>query len=87
MYSVEFLPAAARQLAKLDRSIQRRIARVLDRLATDPLGPNTAKLRGSDDVWRIRVGDYRVLYRIEAERLVVLVLAVGHRATVYRRST
>jgi mRNA interferase RelE/StbE len=84
VYSVEFLPAAARQLAKLDRAVQRRIARTIDGLASDPHGPNTAKLRGAPDVWRVRVGDYRVLYQIADDRLVILVVAVGHRATVYR---
>jgi mRNA interferase RelE/StbE len=84
VYSVEFLPAAARQLAKLDRSTQRRVAHTIDRLATDPRGPHTAKLQGSDDIWRVRVGDYRVFYQIADERLIVLVVAVGHRARVYR---
>jgi mRNA interferase RelE/StbE len=85
VYRVEFLPAAARRLAKLDRSTQRRCARVIDRLAGDPQGPGSAKLRGADDIWRVRVGDYRILYQVQTERLVVLVVAIGHRATVYRR--
>ena len=85
MYRVEILPAAARSLAKLDRSIQRRCARVINRLAEDPHGPGSAKLRGADDIWRVRVGDYRILCQVLADRLVVLVVAIGHRATVYRR--
>jgi mRNA interferase RelE/StbE len=85
VYAVEFLPAAARQLAKLDRSVQRRIARAVDGLAVEPRGPSSAKLRGADDIWRVRVGDYRVLYQIHDARLVILVVAVGHRATIYRR--
>jgi mRNA interferase RelE/StbE len=83
MYSVEFLPSAARAVAKLDRAVQRRVARRIDRLATDPYA-DAAKLRGADDVWRVRVGDYRVLYAIEDERLVVLVIKVAHRRDVYR---
>jgi len=85
VYSVEFLPGAARQLARLDPSLQRRIARVVDRLAVEPRGHGCVKLRGAEDVWRIRVGDYRVLYQIADERLLILVVAVGHRAAVYRR--
>jgi mRNA interferase RelE/StbE len=85
VYSVEFLPSAARQLAKLDRSVQRRIARVINRLALDPRGRGIVKLQGAEDVWRIRVGDYRMLYQIADDRLVILVVAIGHRATVYRR--
>lgn len=83
MYAVEFLPSAARALAKLDRAVQRRIASRVDRLAVDPRA-DAVKLRGADDVWRIRVGDYRVLYAIEDERLVVLVIKLGHRRDVYR---
>lgn len=83
MYSVEFLPSAARALAKFDRAVQRRIARRIDRLANDPRA-DAVKLRGSDDVWRVQVGDYRVLYAIEDERLVVLVIRIGHRRDVYR---
>jgi mRNA interferase RelE/StbE len=85
VYSVELLPSAARQLAKLDRSVQRRVTRVIERLAVDPRGRDSTKLTGAENVWRIRVGDYRVLYQIEKDRLVILVVAVGHRASVYRR--
>jgi mRNA interferase RelE/StbE len=85
VYAVEFLPSAARQLATLDRSVQRRIARALDKVAAEPLGSHSTKLRGSDDVWRVRVGDYRVLYQVHNDRLLILVVAVGHRASIYRR--
>jgi mRNA interferase RelE/StbE len=83
MYAVEFLPSAARALAKLDRAVQRRIARRVDRLAVDPRA-DAVKLRGADDVWRARVGDYRILYSIEDARLLVLVIKLGHRRDVYR---
>lgn len=83
MYAVEFLPSAAKALARLDRAVQVRIASRIDRLAADPR-KDTVKLSGSDDVWRARVGDYRVLYRIEDERVTVLVVRVGHRRDVYR---
>jgi mRNA interferase RelE/StbE len=83
MYAVEILPSAAHAVAKLDRAIQRRIARRIDRLAEDPRG-DAVKLRGADDIWRVRVGDDRILYAIEDERLVVLVVKVGHRRDVYR---
>jgi mRNA interferase RelE/StbE len=85
VYAVEFLPSAARQLAKLDRSVQRRIARAIDKIATEPRGAHSTKLRGADDVWRVRAGDYRVLYKVHDDRLLILVVAVGHRASVYRR--
>ena len=84
MYAVEFLPSAARELTKLDIAVQRRLARVIDRLADDPRPTGAVKLRGADDVWRVRVGDYRILYRLEEDRLVVLIVKVGHRREVYR---
>jgi len=84
MYAVEFLPSAARALSKLDRTVQRRIGRRIDRLASDPRA-DAVKLRGVDDVWRARVGDYRILYVIEDERLVVVVVRVAHRREAYRQ--
>jgi len=84
VYSVEFLASAARQLAALERGVQRRIGRRIDRLAADPRAGGAVKLRGSEDVWRVRVGDYRILYRVEESRLTVLVVRIGHRCDVYR---
>ncbi|MCC6618935.1 MAG: type II toxin-antitoxin system RelE/ParE family toxin [Chloroflexi bacterium] len=83
MYAVEFLPAAARALARLDRTVQRRIGRRIDALARDPRS-GAMKLRGADDVWRARVGDYRILYVVGDERLTILVVKIGHRRDVYR---
>jgi mRNA interferase RelE/StbE len=85
VHSVQFLPVAARQLAKLERRAQRRIARTIHKLAGEPRGPRSTKLHGADDIWRVRVGDYRVLYQVLDDRLIVLIVAVGHRATIYRR--
>lgn len=83
MYAVEFLPSAARSLAKLEVSVQRRLARAVDHLADEPRPAGAVKLRGTDDVWRVRVADLRIAYRIEDDRLVVLVVKVGHRRDVY----
>lgn len=70
-------------LAKRDRAIQLRIARRLDRLGVDPR-VDAVKLRGADDIWRVGVGDYRLLYEIEDDRLLVLVVRIGQRRDVYR---
>ena len=83
MYAVEFLPSAARELSKLEPAVRRRLARRIDRLATDPRA-DAAKLRGADDTWRARVGDYRILYRVQDDRLLILVIRIGHRRDVYR---
>ena len=84
MYAVELLPSAAKALVKLERPLQIRVARRIDRLSKDPRA-GAFKLSGNDDVWRVRIGDYRILYRIEDDRLVVLVIRIGHRREVYRR--
>ena len=86
-WSVEVAPQAARSLARLDRSTQRRVQTFLaERIATaeDPrrLGrPLSGALVG---LWRYRIGDYRLICRIEDGRCLVLVLALGHRREVYR---
>lgn len=84
MYAVDFLPSAARELASLERAMQHRVARRIGQLAEDPRGGGAVKLRGGDAVWRARVGDYRLLYRINDDGLVVLIISFGHRRDVYR---
>ena len=81
---VIFSPAADRQLRKLPDDVQRRIVREAETLEDDPRPPGTAKLTGSEDLYRLRVGDYRIVYQIRKTRLVVLVLRVRHRRDVYR---
>ncbi len=84
MRAIELLPSAARELANLERAIQRRVARRIGQLAEDPRGGGAMKLRGADDIWRARVGDYRILYRIQDDRPAVLVIRIAHRREVYR---
>ena len=83
-YRVEISATAERQVRKLPRADQIRVIRVIQALATDPRPPGCRKLSGHDDVFRVRVGRYRVLYAIEGRRLVIIVLKVGDRKDVYR---
>ncbi len=83
-YEVRFKPAAAKELAKLPAEIQQRIAPKIDALASAPRPPGAEKLAG-EDAWRIRVGDYRIVYMIEDRMLLVLVVHVGNRREVYKR--
>ena len=85
-YRVEIAPKAARAIKKLEGTAQRRIADAIDGLAERPRPEGVVKLSGEQDHWRIRVGQYRMVYAIYDERLVVLVLNVGHRRNVYRES-
>jgi mRNA interferase RelE/StbE len=83
MYVLEsILPPAAKQLVKMDRPIRRRIDAAISSLGENPRPPGCKKLVGVD-AWRIRVGDWRIIYQIRDERLIVLVLRVGHRRDVY----
>jgi mRNA interferase RelE/StbE len=83
-YTVIYQGPAEAALRKLPKEIQVRITRKIDQLAGDPFPPGTEKLRAAADLWRIRLGDYRVIYTVERKELLVLVLKIGHRREVYR---
>lgn len=84
-YQVEISPAAARQLRKLDLTARRRVQALIEILADEPRPPGATKLAGGQGEWRVRTGDYRVVYEIDDGVLLVLVLAVGHRRDIYQR--
>lgn len=86
-YQVEFRPAAARELRKLGRTARDRIAKVIALLAEEPRPPAARMLTGDDTprLWRVRTGDYRVIYSIEDDVLLVLVIDVRHRRDAYGR--
>jgi mRNA interferase RelE/StbE len=83
-YTITILPSALRQLAELPRHEQKRINERIDRLAVDPRPPGVKKLKGESDLFRLRSGNYRIIYSIEDVRLIVLVIRIGHRRDVYR---
>lgn len=83
-HAVFIIPAAARQLEKLDAGARRRVRLAIDALAETPRPNGCKKLSATENAYRIRVGDYRVLYEIEDRRLVVLVVRVAHRREAYR---
>lgn len=83
-YAVLFKPSARAALLKLPKSAQARIVEATDALASDPRPHGVVKLTGPEGLWRIRVGDYRVVYTISDGQLVVLVLRIAHRRDVYR---
>ncbi len=77
--------AAARELRKLDPQSRRRIQATIDTLATNPRPPAATRLVGGAGEWRVRTGDYRVVYEIHDDVLLILVLRMGHRRDVYRQ--
>ncbi len=83
-YVIHFTPAAARQLGRMDNPIRRRIAGAIDGLMEDPRPSGVKKLSGPGDFWRIRVGDYRIVYQIHDHKLIIVIVTLGHRGDVYR---
>jgi mRNA interferase RelE/StbE len=86
-WAIEFAPEAARELRKLGKQEAGRILRTLEeRIATleDPRSLGAPLTGEHSGYWRWRIGDYRVIARIENARVVILVVRVGHRREVYR---
>lgn len=84
-YTIQLKPAAKRYLKKTDKINQRRIARAIDSLATNPYPTQAHKLRGKEGFLRIRAGDYRIIYLVLKKEIQVVVVSIGHRSEVYRR--
>ena len=82
-FAIEMLPAARRELEALDKAVRRRIDRKILLLASNPRPSGSKRLQGND-LMRVRVGDYRIVYTVRHERLVVLIVRVAHRSRVYR---
>lgn len=84
-YRVEFTTAAARQVKKLPRPARDRILDAIEDLGEDPRPHGVKKLSGEQTAWRIRIGEYRVIYDVFDAELVVTVVRAGHRREVYDR--
>ena len=82
-YRIDYAPAAAKQLRKFDREIYVRIRPVIDALADNPR-PSGCTVLTVEERYLIRVGDFRIVYEIHDSRLLVLVVRIGHRSSVYR---
>jgi mRNA interferase RelE/StbE len=83
-YRLELSPRAGRDLKKLPAQVQVRLKAHIDALAKNPRPHGVSKLRGDPNAYRIRVGDYRVLYEVHDQVLVVIVLKVADRKEAYR---
>jgi mRNA interferase RelE/StbE len=83
-YRVEIDTRAAREIRALPRQDQGRIISKIQSLAANPRPPGSVKLPGTSDLWRIRVGVYRIIHQIQDDRLLVTVVRVGHRRDAYR---
>jgi mRNA interferase RelE/StbE len=83
-YRIELRPAAVRALKRLDPPVRRRIQGAIALLAEDPRPPAARALRGRSGL-RVRVGDYRIVYTVADDVLLIVVVTVGHRRDVYDR--
>jgi len=84
-YRIELSATAERQHRKLERNDQVQVVGAIQRLSTNPRPRGSRKLRGYEDVFRIRIGVFRIIYSIEKDRLLIIVLKLGHRKDVYRQ--
>ena len=84
-YKIEVSRTAEKQLKKLSKPNQIRIVKRIQQLSIDPFPEGSRKLAGFDDIYRVRVGDYRVLYSVDNGKVLIIVLKLGHRKDIYRR--
>ena len=82
-YEIEISRTAEKQLKKLSVENQKRVLRSIVNLAEEPHPHGSRTLSGHDDVFRIRVGNYRILYSISGKKLIVIILKIGHRKDIY----
>lgn len=84
-YSIEFTRAAAKGFRALSSKDKERVSQAVNGLADDPWPTQARTLSGHPELLRVRVGNYRIIYQVEEEDLIVLVVLVGHRKDVYRK--
>jgi mRNA interferase RelE/StbE len=84
VFRIVFSPRASRDFDALPVVVQNRLKPRIDALASSPRPPGVAKLAGPELLWRVRVSDYRIVYEIRDQELIVLVVRLGHRREVYR---
>ncbi|HJQ08573.1 MAG TPA: type II toxin-antitoxin system RelE/ParE family toxin [Candidatus Saccharimonadales bacterium] len=85
IYTIEYKKSVEKELRKLPLTQLKGVIAKICALATNPYPEGSVKLRGSSNLFRIRHADYRIIYRVHDEKLVILVVKVGHRREVYRK--
>jgi mRNA interferase RelE/StbE len=83
-YTLRFASGAKKSFRKLSKTMQDRVLRALEPLKETPRPRQAEKLSGREGLFRIRVGDYRAIYSVHDDELLVLVVKIGHRGKVYR---
>ncbi|MGE4595150.1 MAG: type II toxin-antitoxin system RelE/ParE family toxin [Gammaproteobacteria bacterium] len=86
-YSIEFRPSVLKSLKRLPKQDLVKIKNKIDSLSKNLPDPTTTKLKGNNPFHRIRAGNYRIIYEINNNQLIVLVVKIGHRKDIYKRLT
>lgn len=84
-YRIEVKKSAAKALKKIPKADRKRIVDKIDNLAISPPNPDTTKMKGSNPFHKVRVGDYRIIYEIQDDVLLILIVKIGHRKDIYRK--
>lgn len=84
LYEIRFSKESSKTLNSLDAKLAVRIAKAVGKLATESKSPGSRKIVGSENDYRIRVGDYRVVYQIRSFVVMIFVIRIGHRKDIYR---
>jgi len=85
IYSIRFKKSAEKEIEKLPVSVVKRIIPAIDDLALNPRPKGSKKLESKEEIWRIRIGDYRVLYSIEDVIKIIEIRHIGHRKDIYKK--
>jgi mRNA interferase RelE/StbE len=85
MYKIELAREAEKFIRSQNKPLQTKLVIVLRKLAENPRPPKATKLKGLDELYRVRVGNYRIVYTIEDQKLLVLIVRIAHRKDVYKR--
>jgi len=83
-YTVEFRPGVLKSIKHFPKRELLRIKKKLEELSNNIPDPATTKMKGDNDFHKVRIGDYRIVYEIQGDRLVILVVKIGHRKDVYK---
>ncbi len=83
-YSIEFRPSVLKSLKRIPKRDLVRIKKKIEELGRNLLEPNTTKMKGNNPFHWVRTGDYRIVYEIHDDRLVILIVKVGHRKDIYQ---
>ena len=87
MYKIEWKQSAKKELKKLKKAVIPRIIKAVESLSINPHPTGSRKLQGSEHLYRVRLGDYRIVYSVENKIVLIEIIRIGHRKDIYRKLT